>query len=132
MSLPTAPEMAPSLCQGTERALVVGVLHLEVHLPQVTNLKQKRQAFKGLKERLRSRYNVSVAEDSELSDLWQRAGLTIVSVASQRDPLARLFDTIEREAEQQIPGHLVSTDIDFLELDEGAGGWDDDWQEAES
>ena len=112
--------------------MVVGVMHLEVHLPQVSNLKQKRQVFKSLKERLRSRFNVSVAEDSELADLWQRAGLTIVSVATQRDPLVRMFETIEREAEQQIPGHLVSRDLDFLELDDGTGDWDDDWQEAES
>ena len=106
--------------------MIVGVLQLEVHLPGVGSLKEKRHAFKGVKERLRSRYNVSVAEDSELADRWQRAGLTIVSVADRREPLDRLFDTIEREVESQIPGHLASSNLDFLELDDGDGDWDAD------
>ena len=107
--------------------MLVGVLHLEVHLPGVGSLKEKRHAFKGLKQRLRGKYNLAVSEDPSLADLWQRAALTFVSVAGSRDPLERLFDTVEREAESHIPGHLVSCDRDFLELDT----WDGSWTETE-
>ena len=50
--------------------------------------------------------------------MWQRAGLIVVSVASGRDALERLFETIHREAEQQVPGQLIETGREFW--DEGA------------
>jgi len=35
-----------------------------------------------------------------------------------------LFETVVRETEAQIPGHLVETGRDFLEAaDGGPGGW---------
>ena len=42
-----------------------------MHLPDVGSLKGKRHALKGLKERVRARYEVSVAEVDH-HDLWQR------------------------------------------------------------
>lgn len=95
--------------------MTIGIHVLEIHLPQARSLKSKRQVIKGLKDRLRSRYNVSVLEMEEHADLWQRAGLTCVSVASRRDPLDRLFDSILREAESSVPGSVIESGREFID-----------------
>ena len=107
--------------------MTIGLLTFEIHLPQARSLKDKRQVLRSVKERLRSRHNVAVSELEEAADVWQRADLAVVSVATRRDVLQNLFEAIVREVEGQIPGHLVETGRDFLEgADGGPGGWGDE------
>lgn len=107
--------------------MTIGLLTLEIHLPQSRSLKDKRQVLRSVKDRLRARHNVAVSELPDDSDVWQRASVAVVSVASRRDALERLFETVVREVEGQIPGHLVETGRDFLEgADGGPGGWEEE------
>jgi len=108
--------------------MTVGVLTFDLHLPQARSLKDKRQVVRSVKERLRSRHNVAVSELEEHADLWQRASIAVVSVAGHRDVLEALFQSLVRETESQIPGHLVETGREFLEgSDGGPGGWEGDF-----
>lgn len=95
--------------------MTIGLLTLEIHLPQSRSLKDKRQVLRSVKERLRSRHNVAVSELEDGADTWQRASVAVVSIASRRDPLENLFEAIVREVEGQIPGHLVETGREFLD-----------------
>lgn len=95
--------------------MTIGVYTIELHLPMSRSLKEKRQVFRRLKDRLRSRYNVSVAESADHADLWQRGGLTVVSVAANRDALVRLFDAIYRDTENGIPGQIIERNSEFIE-----------------
>lgn len=62
--------------------MIVGVLRVEVHVPGAQSLKEKRSAVKGVKEQMRSRFNVSAAE-VEVNDTWQRAVLGIAAVSDE-------------------------------------------------
>jgi uncharacterized protein YlxP (DUF503 family) len=95
--------------------LTIGIYSFELHLPEARSLKGKRQVVKGLKDRLRARHNVAVAELSDFADLWQRAALIVVSVADRRDPLEKLFETVRREVESQVPGHLIETGREYID-----------------
>jgi uncharacterized protein len=64
-------------------ATTIGVLSLELHLPDAQSLKEKRSVVKSMKDRLRNTYNVSVAETGH-QDVWQRAEITVCLVASDR------------------------------------------------
>ncbi len=109
--------------------MTIGVYSFEIHLPSSHSLKDRRQVVRRLKDRLRARHNVSVMELEEHSELWQRAGLVVVSVATGRDPLVGLFEAIHREAEQAVPGHVVETGSEFIEAsDGGPGGWGAEWE----
>lgn len=99
--------------------MTLGVYSFEIHVPGSRSLKSRRQVVRRLKDRLRSRFNVSVAEIDELADLWQRAGLVVVAVASDRDALAKLFQTVHREAVTLVPGEVIETGTEFLD---GVGG----------
>ena len=108
--------------------MTIGVYTFEIHLPDAGSLKGKRQVARRLKDRLRSRLNVAIAEDPEHADLWQRTGFTVVSVAANRDMLVKLFETVHREAESNVPGQVIETGSEFIEgADGGPSGWSGDW-----
>lgn len=58
----------------------VAVGTVEFHLPDVNSLKGKRQIVKSLKDRVRSRFEVAVAEVDH-QDVWQRATLAVACIS---------------------------------------------------
>ena len=63
--------------------MVVGVLCVEVHLPQALSLKDKRSVLKSLKDQVRGRFNIAVAE-LDPNEKWQRASLGFATLGSDR------------------------------------------------
>lgn len=104
--------------------MTIGACTFQIHLPEARSLKEKRQVLRRLKDRLRAHHNVSVAESEDHANLWQRAELVLVSVASTRDALVRLFETVHAEVERLVPGPVIETGRDFIEIaDGGSGDW---------
>lgn len=100
----------------------VGVLRVDLHVPQAGSLKGKRQVLRSLKDRLFSRFNVSVAEVGS-QDLWQRAQLGIAHVSLD----AQGADSALRKVEEfirQHPGCIVlGFEREVLEFD-GETDWE--------
>lgn len=61
--------------------MIVGLCTVELFLPESQSLKDKRQVLLSLKDRLREKFNLSVAEVDE-QDLWQKAVLGLACVAN--------------------------------------------------
>ena len=53
----------------------------DLSLPECRSLKDKRRVVKSLKDRIRGRFNVSVAETA-YQDTWTRAQLSVVLVTT--------------------------------------------------
>jgi len=92
----------------------VGVLTLELHLDGAHSLKDKRHTVKGLKDRLRSRHNVAVAEIG-YQELWQRSLVSAVTVSGDRTRAEAVLQSVEREAAAILGGTLVGTTVEWLE-----------------
>lgn len=108
--------------------MTIGVYSFEIHLPGSRSLKDRRKVTRRLKERLRARHNVAVAELEDLNDLWQRAGFVVVSVANRREPLERLFEAVHGETVSLVPGEVMETGREFIEgSDGGESGWGEEW-----
>ena len=60
--------------------MVIAVLKISLSIPHARSLKDKRRVVKSVKDRLRSKFNVSVSEIDD-QDLWQKAllGIAIIS-----------------------------------------------------
>lgn len=108
--------------------MTIGIYSLELHLPAARSLKGKRRVVKRIKDRLRARHNVAVAETGEHAELWQRAALIVVSVSSSRDALVRLFEAVFHEVESLVPGQVIENGSEFIAgADAGPSGWSEDW-----
>ena len=77
------------------------------------SLKDKRQVVKSLKDRLRHKFNVSVAE-IDYQDLWQRALVAAVTVASDHEHGERVLQTVEREAAELLGPQLVGAVVEWV------------------
>lgn len=74
--------------------MVVSVIAWELHLEGCSSLKQKRAILRSLKDRLRGRHNVSVAE-TDHQDTWQRAELCAAVVSSDRRHAEQVLNRID-------------------------------------
>jgi uncharacterized protein YlxP (DUF503 family) len=92
----------------------IGVITLEMRLDHSHSLKDKRHVLQSLKERLRNRYNVAVAEIA-YQDLWQRGLLAAVTVASSRAVAERTLQSVEKEASDTLGPFLVESVIEWLD-----------------
>ena len=62
--------------------IIVGLCTVELFIPESQSLKDKRQVLLSLKDRLREKFNLSVAE-VDGQDLWQKTVLGLVCVANE-------------------------------------------------
>lgn len=74
--------------------MVVGVVSFELSLPGCRSLKAKRSVVKSIRERIRNRFNASVAETA-YQDVWTRAELTVAVVATDRRGADSVLDHID-------------------------------------
>ena len=91
----------------------VGLCVVEIHLVASHSLKEKRRVLRKVKDRLRSRFNVSVAEIDH-QDLWQRSTLGVVAISSARQPLESCFQQIQGILESEIPGQILNFEVEYL------------------
>ncbi len=75
----------------------IAFLTLELRIEGAHSLKDKRQVLRSMKDKLRNKFNVAVAE-LDASDLWQRSTIGVVSVSGSQDYLSGLIQNVERAA----------------------------------
>jgi uncharacterized protein YlxP (DUF503 family) len=68
---------------------------LELHLPDVHSLKEKRAVLRPILEGARRRYAVAAAEVDN-QDLWQRATLGMATVSGSARHAGEVLDAVER------------------------------------
>jgi uncharacterized protein YlxP (DUF503 family) len=94
-------------------AMPIGLLTLEIHLPEAHSLKDKRQVLRSLKDRLRKKFNVAVAE-MEHQDLWQRFTVGIVTLADQAGFVEHALQGVLEDSESLLGRRLVDHQIELL------------------
>lgn len=92
--------------------MTIGLLSVECFLPQSRSLKDKRMVLRRIKDRLKAG-NVAVAEVAH-QDLWQRAGLAVVTVASDHGVAERTLTSALQEIERLEPGLVTTSRVEYL------------------
>jgi uncharacterized protein YlxP (DUF503 family) len=91
----------------------IGVLTLELRLESSHSLKDKRHVVQSLKDRLRHKFNVAVAE-IDYQDVWQRSVLAAVTVSSDHVHAEKVLRSVEDEAAAILGAELADTSVDWL------------------
>jgi hypothetical protein len=91
----------------------IGVLTLELRIEHAHSLKEKRHVVKGLKDRLRNKFNVSVAEIDDM-DLHNSAVMAVAAVSSSRPFAEKVLQAVERESAGLLGPMLVRVDTEWL------------------
>jgi uncharacterized protein YlxP (DUF503 family) len=93
----------------------VAVAVFELHIPHARSLKDKRAVVRSVRARIRSRFEMSVAEVG-LLDLHQRARLAAAMVGSDGAPLEPMFEEVARALEVESDAALVSWNVEVIEM----------------
>ena len=91
----------------------IGVLTLHIQVEESHSLKEKRHVVKSLKDRLRARFNVSVAEIDGL-DSWQHSVVAAVTVSSDRVRATQILGAVEAHAADVLGGALTGSSVEWL------------------
>jgi hypothetical protein len=92
--------------------VTVALLSVELYMPLSGSLKDKRTVLRRLKDRLGA-LNLAVAEVAH-QDLWQRAGLGIVTVASSDAVAGETLQSALREIDRLEPGLVMQSQVEYL------------------
>lgn len=93
--------------------MVIGVCTVDLYLPTAQSLKDKRRIIRSAVERIRSRFNVSVAE-VEHQSLWGQAKIGLAVVSNQSvfaeqvlNAAVRVFDNYPEAEVTQVSFELL-------------------------
>jgi len=89
----------PQIDAVPDTDLFICLLTIELVIPWARSLKDKRSAVRGLKDRLRSRFNASVVE-VDYQDKWQRAVIAICILSGDRRRLEADMSRVRQLCEQ--------------------------------
>jgi len=88
--------------------MYVGILVIEIMIYSSASLKEKRLVLKSVKDRLKNKFNVAVAEIG-YQDKWQRAQLGIVTISNQQShlehSLQRIFQYLDNSDSYEITSY---------------------------
>lgn len=93
--------------------LHIGVLQFTLEIPYAETLKDKRNAIKALKDRLRRSFNVSIAEIEDL-DICTIATLGAVVAGSDTAHLNSIMDHLLNELREWRDGSLADHQLEII------------------
>lgn len=91
----------------------IGLLTVELFLPESGSLKDKRRILKSIKDGFHRRYNVSVAELGYL-DKWQRSVMGFCVLGNERRFLDSCLQSIFHDLEKRDGFEITNSLIEFL------------------
>lgn len=91
----------------------VGLLTLELHIPHAQSLKDKRQVLRSLKDRLRAKFNVAVAE-LEHHETWQRSVVGIVTISNEEQDVEQALQQVLSEADEVLGPFLIGHAVELI------------------
>jgi uncharacterized protein YlxP (DUF503 family) len=91
----------------------VGLLTLELHIPDAQSLKDKRQVLRSLKDKLRREFNVAVAE-LEHHDAWQRSVIGVVTLSNEEKHVREMLQKVLDRADEMLGSFLIGQRFEIV------------------
>jgi hypothetical protein len=82
--------------------MIIGSIVFDIYIPYAGSLKEKRMVVRSVKEKLKSKFNVSVSEIGDL-DKWQYAQVAVVTVAPDKKQVEKVIQNIINFVENNYP-----------------------------
>ncbi len=102
--------------------MFVGVLRLTLHLPDPGSLKSKRHLVRSAIDRVKAKFNVSIAEVAE-NDLWQKSVIGVSAVGNDHSFVNESLDKVADFVASIHGGQIQVTgrDIEIVSYGDGIG-----------
>jgi uncharacterized protein YlxP (DUF503 family) len=95
--------------------MIVGAAAVELHIHGSRSLKEKRGVVRSIAQRVRNRFNVSVAEGGG-QDRWQQAVLGLSATGSEAAVVRRVLDRALAFIEELHLAEVRYSDVEIVSL----------------
>ncbi|ACK42488.1 MULTISPECIES: DUF503 domain-containing protein [Dictyoglomus] len=93
--------------------MLIGVCRVIISIPDSFSLKEKRKVKRSIVDRVRAKFNVSIAEvDSQ--EIWNELVLGISMVSTESKHIYEVMSEIIKLIEEQKEAELIDYEIDIL------------------
>ena len=89
--------------------MIIGACTLQLYLPGVTSLKEKRSRLKPLLNDIKRRFSVAIAEIDK-HDIWQSADIAIVAVSNDSN---HIYSVLEKAVHWVEDNHFEVEVLDW-------------------
>ncbi|MBO8138483.1 MAG: DUF503 domain-containing protein [Desulfotomaculum sp.] len=86
--------------------MVIGTLTLELFFGEASTLKDKRRILKSIIDRVKSKFNVSIAE-IDMHDMWQRSTLGVACVSNKTPHVQSTLNNVVKFIEAQGAAEII-------------------------
>lgn len=93
--------------------MFVCVARVTLQIPESGSLKAKRQVLRRITDRVKARFNASVAEVDD-NDLWQKAQLAVAVVGNERRFVGEQMDKILQFIEDMYVAPIIAREVETL------------------
>ncbi|MEG6616049.1 DUF503 domain-containing protein [Peptococcaceae bacterium 1198_IL3148] len=93
--------------------MIVGTLIVELYIGEANNLKDKRRVLKSIIDRIKNRYNVSVAEVGR-QHTWQRATLGIACISNETTHVQSTLSNVAKFIESLGIAQVLAIETEII------------------
>lgn len=98
--------------------MFVAVARVSLQISEAKSLKDKRQVLRKVMDRLKSRFNVSVAEVDD-NDVWHKATIGLSVVGNDRRHVNEQIDKCLHFVEEMYVAPVISRELEIVSFGEG-------------
>lgn len=110
--------------------MFVGVARLTLQIPDSGSLKAKRQVLRRVTDRVKARFNVSVAEVGA-NDLWQRAIVGLTVVGNDQRHVNEQLDKIIQYVDDMYVAPLMEREMEIVSFGDRLQGVQDEEEDLQ-
>ncbi len=104
--------------------MFVAIAKITLSIPKANSLKSKRQVVRRVLDKIKARFNVSIAETGDL-DLWQKATLGVAAVANEHSFAQECVSKVIRFIEEMYVAPIIACSTEVIALGGELYGDDD-------
>lgn len=93
--------------------MTVGVLIIDIMICTSASLKEKRYVLKSIKDKLKHKFNVSVAE-LDFQDKWQRSQLGIALISNEYSHVENSLQKVFRFLDESDEYEIINYTFDYV------------------
>lgn len=93
--------------------MIIGVLELDLDIPAAYSLKDKRVVLNRIRDRVRQKFNVAIAEVDN-QDIWNHATLGVVTLSNQQRHANQMLSNVVAFVETIGDCVLADVTMEFI------------------
>ena len=97
--------------------MVVGILVIDLRIPYVETIKERRNVLRSLKDMIRKKFNVSVSEVTDSHEVNSKAQLAVAAVSGDSSYLQSVLENVYNLVDSFHGDKLVSYKTELIQYE---------------